>query len=79
MYSDDDGQESQKEQQQDAGFVSDTIDKIDKIDIDKDGISGSDAATDPISATDFNPISEERQSRQTCQLGLILLKSPKPG
>ncbi|MGA8084720.1 MAG: hypothetical protein WB988_22940 [Candidatus Nitrosopolaris sp.] len=79
MYSDDDGQESQREQQQDAGFVSDTIDKIDKIDIDKDGISGSDAATDPISATDFNPISEERQSRQTCQLGLILLKSPKPG
>jgi replicative DNA helicase Mcm len=53
-------QESEGEQQQQqAEFVIDTIDTIDS---DKDGIASNEAATDRITATDFSPISEERQT-----------------
>ena len=38
--------------------------EIDTLDNDKNGIIGNEAATDTITATDSNPISEERQTWQ---------------
>jgi hypothetical protein len=49
----------EREQQQGAELVGDTIDMIDMIDNDKSGTAVNDAATDKMVATNSNHINEE--------------------